>query len=948
MTKNLLLSAVFLMACSLTGLAQTKDIVINEKTYKKLVAPGANHIRMARKADKREGIVRVKDAPHERIMFEKIMTQNPETGELPSNFRERELQFLNSNIKNFRSRTKSAESNWEAKGPYNLGGRTRALAVDVKDDNVILAGGVSGGMWRSDDQGKSWKKTTTSTDHQSVTAVAQDTREGFEHIWYYCSGEVIGNSASETGASYNGAGVFKSVDNGLTWFNVESTNQTTNPKFSETFDLCWNLSVDSQNGDVYLATIGKIWRLENIDGNSESETMKTEQVLHSYPNDGDDWSYYTDIISTPNGVKYATLSSKGGVHGFFRSVTGNKNEWTNITPVDFPSAYNRTVIAYAPSDENILYFLSQTSDDLGHNFWKMTWNNEGNTATWLNRSVNLPKNTDEDKVDGYSSQGSYNMVIKVAPDNENMVFIGGTNLHRSDDAFETKNNTFWIGGYATENNISSYANHHPDNHSLAFLSNNMTLISGHDGGLSITSDYKKKDIDTTPVDWISLNNGYLTSQSYAIGIDENDVNSYEVISGFQDNGTWLREADANGAYSPNWLDIGTGDGGFCSMHGQNDAFILTAQKGVTYLYVKGIGYNRIDPKDIASEDLLFINPYEVEANEENTIYFSGGTSLWRNLNIYDIPKYSDNTSKSGWEKLINTEQKDGGIVSAIESSFKPANRIYFGTSTGKIFKILNANVNQPEVEEITAPSMPSNAYINSIETNPENADYITVTFSNYQVPSIFYSEDGGETWLDVSGSLEIQGQDSKGNALNIGPSVRYTSVVNTKDGPKYYAATSIGLFETNELSSNTQWKQVDPNGIGNTVVTMIKSRKDGFVAVGTHGNGIFSTQLEPGEAQVDPAEPTDIIVVGIEDLDDTNTKLSIYPNPMVNDSRIEFPNKNNESCRLIVIDASGRVVRIIENITDNNVLINREQLKPGIHIINIEGEKMYKGKLLVK
>jgi len=49
-----------------------------------------------------------------------------------------------------------------------------------------------------------------------------------------------------------------------------------------------------------------------------------------------------------------------------------------------------------------------------------------------------------------------------------------------------------------------------------------------------------------------------------------------------------------------------------------------------------------------------------------------------------------------------------------------------------------------------------------------------------------------------------------------------------------------------------------------------------------------------------------------------------------------------------VLDASGRVVRIIENITNNNITINREQLKPGVHIINLEGEEIYKGKLLVK
>jgi len=89
---------------------------------------------------------------------------------------------------------------------------------------------------------------------------------------------------------------------------------------------------------------------------------------------------------------------------------------------------------------------------------------------------------------------------------------------------------------------------------------------------------------------------------------------------------------------------------------------------------------------------------------------------------------------------------------------------------------------------------------------------------------------------------------------------------------------------------------------------------------------------------------------GIEDglTDKTVEKLLIYPNPMMDKTNVKFPNQTNQKYRLVVVDASGRVVRIIENITNDNVIINRDQLKPGIHIINLSGEKIYKGKLLVK
>ena len=53
-----------------------------------------------------------------------------------------------------------SKSNWIHRGPYNVGGRTRALAIDVLDENILFAGGASGGMFRSVDGGLSWQMTT--------------------------------------------------------------------------------------------------------------------------------------------------------------------------------------------------------------------------------------------------------------------------------------------------------------------------------------------------------------------------------------------------------------------------------------------------------------------------------------------------------------------------------------------------------------------------------------------------------------------------------------------------------------------------------------------------------------------------------------------------------------------------------------------------------------------
>jgi photosystem II stability/assembly factor-like uncharacterized protein len=81
---------------------------------------------------------------------------------------------------------------WNMRGPWNVGGRTRAIAVDVNNENHIIAGAVSGGIWQSWDAGATWAKVSDSNAHPGVMSIAQDTRPGKTAIWYALSGEIYG------------------------------------------------------------------------------------------------------------------------------------------------------------------------------------------------------------------------------------------------------------------------------------------------------------------------------------------------------------------------------------------------------------------------------------------------------------------------------------------------------------------------------------------------------------------------------------------------------------------------------------------------------------------------------------------------------------------------------------------------------------------------------------
>src|SRR5690625_3151829 len=153
------------------------------------------------------------------------LMRDPSTNSIPENVRNRELSFARTlpTIQQVQRRMKAkdpsfktANYSWSHAGPFDVGGRTRALAVDQRNPDIVLAGGVSGGMWKSTNGGDSWNLMTPNLANLSVTSVSQDANN--PDTWYYASGEILGNSASASNsAPYYGQGIYKSTDNGTTW-----------------------------------------------------------------------------------------------------------------------------------------------------------------------------------------------------------------------------------------------------------------------------------------------------------------------------------------------------------------------------------------------------------------------------------------------------------------------------------------------------------------------------------------------------------------------------------------------------------------------------------------------------------------------------------------------------------------------------------------------------------
>ena len=879
-------------------------------------------------------------------------------GTVPKNIRTKELKFA----QDLPNDLNNSNLVWTAEGPYNVGGRTRALAYDVTDENILIAGGATGGIWRSTNLGQSWSKMTKHYQLHNVTCVAQDTRPGKENIWYYGTGELSGSSASADGAYFDGNGLYKSVDNGLTWDSIASTADNNPAGGFNVFDFSWNLALDPTNLDedeMYLATYGSI--LRSVDGGENW----VEEL-------GGDVAYYTNVELTSEGTVYATLSSDGDGKGIWRSDDGM--EWANIIPDGFGDVYGRSAIAVNPSNENEVYFLTSETENSGQytntffggetwtSLWKYTYLCGDGTDTcgnWENLSANIPANRPT-TFDNFNAQGGYDLLIKVKPDEPNVVFIGGTNLWRSTDGFTSDNNTVQIGGYYEGSdhgygNWDIYSKHHPDQHDLLFLpSDNNIILSANDGGV-----YKSTNCMASPHLWTSLNNGYQTTQLYAVNFGKGT--SDLLIGGFQDNGNFVTISDDE---TDSWVMPFNGDGCYSVVADNEEDFYLQIQRGVLFkmkLNEQGqvLAYNRMDPLSADTSAYDFINYIVMDPNNDDIIYFNNNTTLWRNNDAGNYPYNNSQTRTNiGWEAF---SQLSAGAISCMDVSTTPANTVYVGTQNSLIYRIDNANEGDPELIQLSNLGIGSNKYISAIEIDPTNADRVMVLASNYSTYSILFTDNGGQSWKRVAGNLE----DNNAGGGN-GPSMRTAEIVVLGSDTLYLVGGSTGLYGTNKLEGfNTIWTQIGTDIIGNVVVENIRYRQsDGKLIVGTHGTGVFSTKISSiydiysiwsyecisgaCEEKIDGTGTFELLSECLDSCIVPITKNSIYPNPAADFCIVEWREDQNFKT-LLISDVQGKELHRISIEEINQLNIETNNFAPGIYFITLinDNEKVTQ-KLIVE
>ena len=679
----------------------------------------------------------------------------------------------------------SVEQGWRPLGPFSIphgqtygrgagsrppvAGRIVAVAVDPGNANHILIGAGGGGVWETKDVGKIWHPRTDDQPSLSTGAIAFNPSNPL--IVYAGTGE--GDSVSALGV-----GVLRSTDGGTTW-----SQHAIQPFEGIGF---YDLQVDPLNGSHLLAatTAGLF---ESTNGGS-SWTQRRAQVTW-------DLSMHPSDAANPNSTKEIFAACKDGL---FRSTNGGSS-WSSVALTGVSGQRDRIEVCHAPSDGNVVYVWAAGSPDVQD----LVDSEPGDPvlmpkpSLWRRNVFGGPFLPATPPPDVQTSQAWYDWFAAVAPNNPDVLYLGAINVHRGILSATGTWNWTNIGAKSSGDSI------HPDQHAIAFspIDPNVVYV-GNDGGL-----YRSPDAG---IKWEPLNKG-LNITEYEFLAQHPQFETW-LIGGTQDNGTVRYEGEEV------WYHVQDGDGGDCGTNASSPYTCYHTFYGMGMeRSTRGGGWGTwswVGPNVLAADNYsggaLFYPPVEVcgrvVAQAGRTVFIS--TDNGSNWNPIPLPGVA-------------------GIASAMV--IPNPNRIYLGTTNGRIYRIDSVQGTWSTPVSLGRPAL---GFVSDILVDQTNPNRLWITYSSLGVGivggGVFRTDNAGGSWQDVSNGL---------------PDIAINSVeIDPLNPDTVYVAADVGVYRS--ANAGVVWTSFNnklPNALVKDLAFHPRSR---LLRAATQSRGVWEIAVD--------------------------------------------------------------------------------------------------------
>jgi len=686
---------------------------------------------------------------------------------------------------------------WRCVGPAVMGGRTVDIDVVEKEPWIIYAAIGPSGVWKSVNNGISWKPVFHKENTVSVGDIAVS--QSHPNIVWVGTGEATCRNSVTIGD-----GVYKSTDSGRTWINMG---------LAETRHISRIIINPGDPNIAYVAAMGHLWG-----PNEERGIYKTtdggktwQKILYVDENTG-----FADLAMDPSdsltlfaaAYEYRRLpyhyTSGGPGSGLYKTTDGGET-WKKLSK-DLPEGImGRIGIDVSRSNPNVVYALIE-HEDAG------IWRSEDKGESWI-------RTCDNETYERVNFRPFYYSQIRIDPSDDKVVYVFSGGSYVSKDM--GKKFRAISGGT------------HSDHHALWIDPGNpLHLIDGNDGGIDITYDGGKT--------WRGIKHMAL-AEVYQVGFDMRSP--YYVYCGLQDNGVWggpSAKFDSQGITNADWFMVGYGDG-FYAQIDPNDHNVIYANSQMNGLY----RYDMRIKKSQTIRPLARVEdpPYRFNWNSpihisphDSKIVYTGGNYLFKTTDGGHSWKIiSPDLSTNDPEK-----QKDSGgpitpdntgaeihctIITIAESPVK-SGVIWCGTDDGNVQITQDGGQTWKNVVK-NIKDLPPNTWCSRIEASHFDQGTAYAAFDGHRHDDyntyLYKTDDFGKTWTSLKGNLPF-------GWIHV---VR-GDLINKK---LLYVGTEFGLYAS--LDGGQTWFSLQNNLPTVAVRDIAVHPKENDLIIGTHGRGIW-------------------------------------------------------------------------------------------------------------
>ncbi len=685
-----------------------------------------------------------------------------------------------------------AYGNWSFIGPNSTGagiGRVNRIEFHPTDPNIVYIGTARGGLWKSINGGLTWQCITPFLSSLGISGIVIDNIN--PNIIYILTGEGDANAGGFTenyGYISWSIGVLKSVDGGLNWNKVGEF-----PGVSNFFYTGYKLIQDPNNSAIlFAATSRGLFKTGN--GGLSWIQVNSLKCFDVEFKPGSSTVVYASVLSFTTPFIYSTQS-------------GDADTWLTSNLPDLYFDHGRSAIAVSPASPAVVYLLtsSRTLDNY-HAVYRST--NNGVNFTLMHSTPDL---LISDPTDPGKGQAIYDLALAVSPTNSNDLVVGGINSWRSTNGGVSFIKSTVHGTSTLPPPLSNYV--HADCHDLAYNPLDGALYNANDGGVwkSTSGGFS----------WFDLNDGLGITQFYhGVGTD---ALPNMVLGGTQDNGTKLRTS-AGGSTFTHII----GADGFDAILNYNDPTIGFADANRKIYRLTGLGTT--NTTDSVFDSPSFFPVLAMNPTVPTTIYAGAYYSC---TNCPSINRSTNNGTT--WTNIQ-------GVASnwAIATCPSLSSRLY---AAGFVRTGIDASGNEIKdgrmqrsdnggttwIDLTNNPGFASQASINGltitdIGVEETNSSHVWVSLGGWRFgEKIYYSADGGLTWVNRSGSL---------------PNIPINCIA-SDNANNIYIGTDIGVFYRGAAS--TDWTPFY-NGLPQVPITdLIINATAGTIKAVTYGRGVWQS-----------------------------------------------------------------------------------------------------------